>query len=233
MRDKIPFLVVCEGLSDFEMLRLTMDAAGARLGKEFPLELLQPSQDATTGGPGLGGWSRVRAWCQRYGKKPKPLWSTMLALSEAAGILIHIDADIAEELNDLEQTFHDAGLSRKEYCRKTIAAWLGVEEAEEPTSLCYIVATYCTETWLLALHDPESFPSSSRNYENIQEVIPLLIDLGYALYRDPQTGKQTIDKIASTRDHGARFKREFQKVIERCAEVRRLQSYLQRHCHGN
>lgn len=157
----------------------------------------------------------------------------MLALSEAAGILIHIDADIAEELNDLEQTFHDAGLSRKEYCRKTIAAWLGVEEAEEPTSLCYIVATYCTETWLLALHDPESFPSSSRNYENIQEVIPLLIDLGYALYRDPQTGKQTIDKIASTRDHGARFKREFQKVIERCAEVRRLQSYLQRHCHGN
>lgn len=255
---KLEFVVVCEGVSDFEVLKILLSEIGRSLGVEITARLLSPAQDETTRRRARGGWGSVQAWCRANGAtrqssltetdlaplhnagfpiqfikpaQPKPRWPTLLALTGATGVLIHLDADIAEKITGMKKSFTESGLSRKEYCRQAIAIWLGATEAQ---ALCFVIATHCTETWFLALHDvttdPSFFTTKILDYESVPDVIKALEILGYKTFIDKETGHTTIDKVALTVDHGTRFAKKIDIVESRCAEIQHLKRYLVSNC---
>jgi hypothetical protein len=103
-------------------------------------------------------------------------------------------------------------------------------EAKESHDLCFVVATHCTETWFLALHDnmtdPRIFSQPHDNYENIQDVIEMLLALNYGGYTDQETGRVTIDKRALTEERGSDLAKGLHLVACRCAEVQRVKDYV-------
>lgn len=259
--EHLQFKVVCEGIADFEILKIISEQLGKLLGTTIDIDLLSPAEDETTRQRERGGWGSVQAWCRGYGSaqpqqvltsdevrnlqaagfdpqlisfnRPKPRWPSLLALTGSAGIIIHLDADIAEKITDQPHPFHASELPRKEYCRRAIASWLGTVETAD---ICFLVATHCTETWFLALHDhttdPAVISSVITDYESVPNVIPLLLSLGYRDYVDPETRSRTVDKAALTNERGSQLANNFELAMSRCIEIQHLKDYLQQHCMG-
>jgi len=249
----LEFQVVCEGVSDFETLKIILSEFGKEFGATVRANRLSPAEDETSRVRERGGWGSVRAWCCDYGarrsrdneidlsqlqgagivadriRKPysSSRWTTLLTLTKATGLIVHLDSDVAEKICDQPQGFCTSGLSPKEYCRQAIESWM---EAKESSDLCFVVATHCTETWFLALHDnitdPHIFSKHHDNYENIQDVIERLLALNYRSYVDQETGRVTIDKRALTEEQGSDLAKGLHLIASRCAEVQRVKNYV-------
>lgn len=251
----IIFLLVSEGVSDHEVLKLVLREIGKTKGLDIQLELISPALDETTKIRERGGWGNVQAWCKKHGSvqvkndftiedrnsleqagfkldflpsnKKHPSWESFVALSGAAGLFVHLDADIAEKINDIAINYCDSGLSRKDYCKHAIRTWIGTDEDSQ---LCFVTPSYCLETWYLATHDnltdPGVIPDQIENYETVENVISLLLSLGYDGFTDENTGLITVDKKSLTEKHSGHLIDNFSVSLSRCPELQRVYSYI-------
>ena len=100
MADMI-FFVVCEGSSDFALIKGIVENIGVNRRKKFETRLIQPQIDAT-GGQIKRGWTAVQAWClsnAALANEGKDRLRQILAFVGAGVFLIHLDSDIAHLLN--------------------------------------------------------------------------------------------------------------------------------------
>lgn len=189
------FLIVCEGPSDYPVIEGIISHLGNKNGKVFEIEFLQPQVDATTGTYPSFGWTQVKRWCKTYAiKKPSDVshlpenirrmvlsknYETILAFSRADYLIIHMDTDIAEEI---DSGFDPAIQTRRELCNNKMNEWLGISVAK--ANCKYLLPTYAIESWILATYDssnaPTIFATTPVNYENISDVESKLISIGYA-----------------------------------------------------
>lgn len=254
----IKLFLVAEGVSDYDVINRLASSFGAAAGTEIEIELASPPLDETSGFRARGGWCTVRDWCKKNGSnvvgdgfaedsellrnagfdvdaihRPgrRPLWPIMLTMSAASAILVHIDADIAEQIVDRDVIFNDYTGSRKDFCREALEEWIG---AGEDGSLRFIVATHCIETWFLAMHDNGTNPNIIRrrisDYESVENVIDMLLSLGYDSYEDEETGSVTVDKKTLAVKHGDKLLKNLDLVKSRCPELQRLQAFINMIC---
>jgi hypothetical protein len=252
----ISFLLVSEGVSDYEVLQLVFNEVGGKLGLNIRLELISPAIDATSKERERGGWGKVKAWCMRNGVNQaasaqtqsdydllkgagfvpelidrcqnRACWPTLVTMSGADGLLIHLDADIADRIEGLPTRFVQSGLTRKDYCKEALRAWLGTPEQRD---LRFVIATICLETWYLATHDretdPDRFENAIQNYEEIENPVSLLRELGYRIFTDHETGMISIDKKALTTEHAEQLTKNLDKAKTRCPELSRTIDFIE------
>jgi hypothetical protein len=143
------FLLVCEGPTDIEVINAMSKGLVNANGLSIEIVPLSPQRDETSGNYPPHGWTAVRDWCQSNRKKTeaevahltpalrqialRKNWINILSASSAAGLLIQIDTDIAEQISDLPKKFADSGLSRKDYTRSAIQHWLAEKSIKYPS----------------------------------------------------------------------------------------------------
>ena len=161
-------LLVCEGGTDIPVIRAIAEAHG------HEVQPLAPSLDATSGRYEQFGWNRVMAWCENTRSRKAQM---LLAFSNAQLLLLHIDTDVAEQI---DSGFTAKGLSRRECCEARLNTALGV--GQMPPFCHYVLPTMAIETWLLALHDsqehPQTFATQLSNYEDYQDPESMLMSIG-------------------------------------------------------
>lgn len=249
-------LVVSEGVSDFEVLKIMISKIGELIGIRFEFELISPAEDETTRVRERGGWGNVRAWCRVNGccfndandftdqdrlslrqaglfpdfiprREARPRWPIHLAMVGASCLIVHLDADIAEKISDQDKSFVDTGLGKKDYCRNVLQTWLGSPENRE---LLYVIAAQCVESWFLAMYDkrtnPDCFSSEKVNYEEIDDVVERLIRIGYDVFSNGENGHSTVDKILLTEKFGDRLRENYELIESRCPEVKRIKTEI-------
>lgn len=247
--------MVSEGVSDHEVLKLILSEIGKAKGLNIHLELISPAIDETTRIRERGGWGKVQAWCKKHGSEQikddfsakernllkqagincdflaqdnkRPSWQTLVTMSEASGLLIHLDADIAEKITGLDRDYIDSDKSRKEYCQHAIQYWIGSAEEHQ---LHFVTPAYCLETWYLAIHDhatnPEVIKTQINDYEAVENVISILLEIGYEEYIDQETGIKSIDKKLLTEKYSSLLKNNMMLISSRCPELKRVDSYI-------
>lgn len=199
------FLLVCEGPTDIEVIKSIAEKVKDNIGTPVEIRELSPTQDKTTGTYPSQGWTAVKSWCETYSinknivipagiedwrrvllnKKNSFRWDTLIKISGAAGIIIQIDTDIAEQMAHAD--FLTSGISRKAFSHNAINIWLN--EQEKPDEFYYLMSTFSTETWLLATHEPLDNKdvlgdlATVVDYETVSNSEERLIALGYAKTR--------------------------------------------------
>ncbi|MFA5181502.1 MAG: hypothetical protein WC405_09310 [Syntrophales bacterium] len=192
---KKKILVVCEGGTDFVFLEGIINYIGNSSGRSFDIQMLSPQIDATTGHAERQGWTKVKSWCILHGKKsPDELlaldketravvsrrnWEGLLIMSGADLLLVHLDTDIAGEIDN---NFDHTKEHRRDCCERNLNLWLGILSIEPNCK--YVLPTYAIETWLLATYDSSSaamiFSATPEDYELIDDFEDKLIAIGYA-----------------------------------------------------
>lgn len=231
------YLLVCEGPTDTFVIKEIAKKISDQTGKKIQINLLSPKRDATTKKFPPHGWEEVRAWCDHYGNKPinpadKSLfahlartkhWRNQVAFVNAKGLIIHIDTDIAHLIYGLPTKFTSGSLvARKRFCTQAILNWL--REPTLPKEMHFVLATYSTETWLLATYDrvntvfgdlPATF-----NFEEVVDPGERLIILGRQTYTDPATGRIRLNKHESVyKGYAKEIANNLTKVQSECDEV--------------
>ncbi|WP_429178628.1 hypothetical protein [Aeromonas salmonicida] len=239
------YLLVCEGASDIAIIKAVSEKMAQILGKEIEIRELSPTIDATTQKYPDHGWKKVQSWCEKYGDNiPVPRgvnnvmalamlnakgrlnWRSILKISNAKGLIIHLDTDIAHHLyvNGL------AGQSgQRQHCSDAISSWLGI--GNMPVEMYYLLPSYSTENWLLAKHDHTepllSTVPQPINYEAIIDPSALLISGGYKSYVCPRRQRRVLSKDYNLYEkYGADISAVISKVALRCDELDRFCSYL-------
>ena len=191
------YLLVCEGPTDFEILSAISKNIENKNGHSIEIVPLSPQIDATSGSYPPHGWTAVRLWCKSNRVKSqgdvaslddklrevalRKNWLALVAVSGADGLIIQLDTDIAEHIVDLAPPFLGSGVTRREFCDTAIAKWLGVKKIHP--NMFLVLSSHSTETWLLAMHDPEDAVFADLtvpfNYEDIPDPEDRLLVLGY------------------------------------------------------
>ncbi|MBL1352697.1 MAG: hypothetical protein COA61_005085 [Zetaproteobacteria bacterium] len=214
------------------MIEGVMKHVASAHGKNIEAILLEPQYDATTGKHDKFGYTQIRAWC----KKASYLQQTQgrdwigqqLALSNADLLLIHMDTDIAQNLELNNSLFSGDFKSRKSWCNESLNAWLGLAKGGD---CYYVLPTWQIESWILATYDevnsPKVFPSAVADYESIQDVETRLLSLGYK--EDLQkNGRIYKERSLYSKDPNylQRLQNNFSIAAERCDELHDFQVLL-------
>ncbi|MDY9920871.1 MAG: hypothetical protein U2P59_03490 [Synergistota bacterium] len=159
-------------------------------------------------------------------------WAMMSCCNDA--VIIVMDTDIAEEISNHNKgpssssntylSFNPSLQSRRDYCKMSVESWLNIKENDDE-KLIFVLPTYAIETWLLALHcnrtDPDVFPCSCKNYEEISEPADMLVRLGYKSHKDSiKKSKEEYEKHA--KNFGHNMYRSVRRCPELCIFVRKL-----------
>jgi len=237
------YLLVCEGQTDFfvidEIARKLSDLDNV----DIKITPLSPQYDATSQTWPRHGWTAIRNWCKVYGRKShadvshldphlrqaalRKNWQAMLALSQADGLIIQVDTDIAEHITD-GSPFDPSTSHRRDYLEASVLLWLN--EPNKPQPIYLALTTHALEAWILATH-PESEPVFSDlakpfNYEDINNLEARLIRLGYqsTKYR----GQTKLSKKESLYKHYAmKVAENLPQVRARCPSAEALCSHLE------
>ena len=210
------FLLVCEGASDIPIIQAVVEA------HRHELEVLVPPPDVTRGSHQKFGWTSVVDWCRKNrsteGQREIDSW---LAFSGAALLLLHMDTDVAEQI---DPGYAANGLSRRQCCEQRLNKALGTSQA--PSWCHYVLPTMATETWLLALHDnqthPKVFTTQLTNYEAYPDPESMLLAIGYAA-RDGSLDKSD----QCYKEYARQLVQHIPQVQQRCAEFDALCSKLE------
>jgi hypothetical protein len=228
------YLLVCEGPTDIRILDEISKSLTAIGGHKIELVPLSPQEDKTSGQYPPQGWSAVRAWCMANRKKTnsdvahlapalrnvaqRKNWSSLVAASGAAGLIVQIDTDIADLISDLPQSFANSGLPRKEYTRAAVLDWLNIS-SYPVNSLYLVLSTYSTESWVLACHEPTDSIFSDLtpgfSYEDLSDVEDRLVAKG--LKSKIKRGRRRLDKSkALYQAYATQIVSSLQNVRSRC-----------------
>ena len=195
-------LLVCEGGTDIPILQ----AIAAAHGHE--VRTLAPSLDATSGRYERFGWGRVVAWCENNQRRAQ----MYLAFSNAELLLLHVDTDVAEQIDG---NFAAKGLSRRDCCEARLNVALGV--GQMPPFCHYVLPTMAIETWLLALHDnqghPQTFATQLSDYESYSDPESMLVSIGYQ-----QKNGRLLKSVALYERYAEDLAANLPLVRRRCAE---------------
>ena len=112
--ETIKYLLVTEGPTDFIILEKISSIISKNIDKHIEFVQLSPQKDQTSDRYSDHGWKEVRKWCRLYGKNKDDLanvfarlssksknWKTLVKVSNAKGIIIQIDTDIAEYIDEI------------------------------------------------------------------------------------------------------------------------------------
>lgn len=227
----IVFFVVCEGSSDFPLIKGIVENIGVSRRKKFETRLIQPQIDAT-GGQYERGWTAVQAWCLRnaaLANEGKRRLEQFLTFVGNGVFLIHLDSDIAHLLKIRGHIFSGGTKQRRSWCERTLNHWLGVY-AGQP-EFYYLLPTWQIETWILATYDhvthPEIYPSPVSDYEMIEDVEAKLLEIGYVEDRErPGRLYKESALYGSDSRYLKRLTRNLSVVSTRCEELDRFISML-------
>lgn len=213
------FLVVCEGSSDYALLDGIIQEAGNRRGQMWETKLLEPQMDATRGRYKPFGWTGINRWCVAE----RRILGSVLALSRSRGLFIHMDTDIAEQLQQGGEFYSpDSGITRRHWCERALTGWLG--SSSQHPGIHFVLPTYQIETWLLSAWDDDPrLPGG--DYETILEVEPLLLEYGFRADRD-HDGKIYRERTLYSKVYLPRLIAQQARVRDRCAEFARFQDLL-------
>ncbi len=227
-------MVVCEGSSDFSFIEGIIKKLGNDLKVNAEAVLLEPQFDATIGRHNKFGYEGVKAWCnhKRLIRQTKgaDVIGTLLALSNADFLLIHLDSDIADKIEVNSIAFSGAVKERRQWCHSALDNWLGIAKDEMYNH--YLIPTWQIETWLLSTFDkdnsPHVFSSEIMDYEEICNVEELLLQLGYAedfekkgrLYKEREL-------FSSNPQYVPRLLQMLDKVEKSCEEFSRFKKLIQ------
>lgn len=233
--ETIKYLLVTEGPTDFIILKKISNIVSTYMKKNIEFVELSPQRDETTNRYPNHGWKEVRNWCRLYGNNINSLsnefakiaaksknWKILVKMAKAKGIIIQIDTDIVEYIDELTTKYNGTTkLSRKRFCEKAILNWLGEDNLVE--NLFLIKSTHCTETFILA-----TFPRNnavfkdlpiSFDYEDITDVIPRLIKLGFKSYITEDGIEKLSKDLALYNGYSNIIEENFKNVKLECQEI--------------
>lgn len=241
---KYKYLLVSEGPTDIKFITQLAKKIGNSVGADVEIAELSPQKDATSGPYPPHGWGGVRRWCQNWKVKTeddlskinpafKELairrnWKSIVSSSSANGLIIQMDADIAEQIGGLDKDFLNSSKTRIEYCKSAILFWLGEKDGQ--LGMPYLlISSYALETWMLATHPP-THPvfddlGNSFDYEEISDVEDRLISIGYAAEnkKGVKRLKKKPDKYIEYADN---VFEEFSNVSVRCAQAAAFHKFI-------
>ena len=233
------YLLVCEGPTDILVIQEVAKKISINTENTITIRELSPQKDATTHRYPSHGWEEVRRWCRLYGKAlnsssdtfealaaKRKSWSAEIAIAHADGLIIQMDTDIVEYITDFIPGYEGSTKSaRKRFAQKAILSWLG--ETSLPSEIYLLLSTASTETWLLATHDriesvfndlPQNF-----DFEDIEDVVRRLIDLGYVTYIDRNTGQEKLNKDLNIySNYATQIANNLSKIRFECEETEKL-----------
>ena len=211
-------LLVAEGETDVIVLKAIAD----HLSNEqmtYSFRPLFPLRDATSNTYGSGGFGSVVNWCSNSREREKA--QMLLDFSQASSLFIHLDTDIAKQINST--SFH-AGRSARQCCEEALNT--AFSTSSKPDYCYYILPTENTETWLLAGHAELNLLDSSlqklNNYELTKDTEKMLIGLGYS---GKKKGKRkVINKSPAKRyiPYAKKLIENFPIARQRCPELNDL-----------
>jgi len=146
--------VVCEGDTDF----IVLDAALSAVYGEHVATMVQPetSRFAGIAYTEMGsGWRGVRKWCEQARDELGGLGARlelMAALSAVDALIVHVDADIADELGCRHPC--PPASDTTDAVRLRVLEWAGEEAVPGGVELC--MPAQSTETWVVAALAPDS-----------------------------------------------------------------------------
>lgn len=239
------YLLVCEGASDIALIKAVADKLSQVKDREIIIQELSPTRDATTKRYPEHGWKEVRNWCRQYGNgspvaphqnsamanafaavMPRKHWTALLKIRNAKGLIIQLDTDIAHNIkvNNVRGVSGD-----RLHCHNAISDWLGLIQV--PATVHYLLPSFSTESWILALHDENhamfnSIPKPVR-YESIPDPCGVLIDGGYKSYFNKEKNKRCLDKDGDLYTaYGKEIGEQHNLVSTRCAEFNLFCNFL-------
>ncbi len=233
--ETIKYLLVTEGPTDFIILEKISSIISKNIDKHIEFVQLSPQKDQTSDRYSDHGWKEVRKWCRLYGKNKDDLanvfarlssksknWKTLVKVSNAKGIIIQIDTDIAEYIDEINFRYQGTNkLSRKRFCEKVILNWLGEDSLVE--GLYFMKSTDSTETFILA-----TFPRNHENFndlpaffdfEDIKDVIPRLIKFGLTNYTREDGINRLSKDLGLYEKYSDMIEKNFTKVRQECQEI--------------
>ncbi|CFU93474.1 TPA: hypothetical protein P7236_006262 [Pseudomonas aeruginosa] len=238
------YLLVCEGQTDYFVINEISKSISNNIGRKVIITPLSPQQDATTGTWPQHGWTAIRNWCRLYGKKtaaelaplPQKLreaalrknWQALLKFENADGIILQIDADIAEQIKDFP-AFDPKEQHRKEYLDGAIRFWLNDKNLEPQMYLA--ITSHALEAWIMATHsntDPV-FADLPQNfdYEEVTDVEARLIRLGYKSKR--VNGTRRLSKKESLyKSYAEKVAENLETVRAKCTAANELCQHLEK-----
>ena len=176
---------IVEGKTDFTILDAVVDHLLD--GKDYVPNQIQPPTSDYAGdqGPLGGGWKGVLQWCKIQGDESADIggFANSLVLRNCDYLVIHVDADIAEEdeLSSFDLGSADAPTSTCDNIRNHIRALLGGYSVPGQLTIC--VPAQCTEAWVFVA----IYTNELDRYQPIEcrrEVERLLIGRPEKLVRD-------------------------------------------------
>ncbi|WP_143482492.1 MULTISPECIES: hypothetical protein [Pseudomonas] len=241
---KKKFLLVSEGPTDYLVIKEIASSLKTVRGEDIEVSLLAPQTDATSGSYPSHGWGGIRAWCMKFSNKTeaelaalppqaqqflrRQNWRALLAINNAAGLIIQLDTDIAHDISHVDA--YVPGSCRTTHCNDTILFWL--KEAATSSHLYLALTSYALETWLLATHPPAdpvfSDLAAGFNYESLADFEDRLVALGYPAVK--KSGRRRFKKSPFTRYevYGKKIVASLADVRSRCDAAEQLCSHMER-----
>ncbi|MBX8496577.1 hypothetical protein [Pseudomonas cichorii] len=241
---KKKYLLVVEGPTDFIIIKHMAKKLTETSGHEIEIHELSPSKDATSGTYPAHGWSGVKRWCEKFSRNKDPIklnqqpqmmqqflrrlnWPALIASSNADGIIIQIDTDIAHALNNPEPYTENS--CRTTHCRNSIVLWLN--EPKTPDEIYLALSTYAIENWILATHHPteaifNDLPQGF-SYEAIHDFEDRLVQLGYPTYNEKGRDRLLKSPSGTYEPHGEIVAENLQSVRSRCSAADALCIHLE------
>jgi hypothetical protein len=180
MSDTIRIAMVCEGITDFSVIRGAIDSM---LGnRSFVLSLLQPEESRAFTGAGDvgelgGGWKGVYKWCLQSKDRGNGKLSGDPLFFAYDLLILHIDADVAGE-NPAEYPVSPIPLLKDflpcqrpcpppndstDALRNVVLSWLG--EVKIPAKTVFCTPSKSTESWIMYLFFPKDRDMNLKGWE--------------------------------------------------------------------
>ncbi len=214
---------IAEGKTDITVLKALV---GLFLNGEdyVPNEIHPPTSDyAGDHGALGGGWKGVLKWCENQGVESTDIggFAGSLVLRNCDCLIIHVDADIAEE-SDLATLELGSLIEPARTCDNIRNyMWALFDGGPFPSELVICTPAQCTEAWVFVA----LYTSEVENYipiESRREVERLLIGRPDKLVRDKDGAAKKDDRRYRAAVH--KITQNWPAVVGKCTQARLFES---------
>ena len=153
-------------------------------------------------------------------------WAGLLKINNAKGLIIQLDTDIAYDIkvNNVAGQPGD-----RSHCHNAISQWLGLTQV--PDTVHYLLPSFSTESWILALHDESHLMFNDTpkpvDFESIQDPCDILIKGGYKSYHHKEKRKTCLSKDYDLYTYyGKLIGDNYNLVANRCSEFHSFYQYI-------
>jgi hypothetical protein len=180
MSKTLRIALVAEGVTDYVVIR---SAVESMLGEQsFDLKLLQPEGSVAFEGQGRagslgGGWRGVYRWCLDAAERSGGRISDDPLFINTDLLVLHLDADVAEEdpanypyhpIPELEGKLPCAKpcpppAATTDRLRALLLEWIG--ESSIPANTVFCTPSKCAEAWVMAICFPQDNEMNRRGWE--------------------------------------------------------------------